>query len=425
MLSKDIYFGAIKPFDLQTTDLFPVLIEEENDELFIKSFDSQNLDSLYQDVDKNGFTYGKDLYCANSENKHITLFDTFPKNTNYSYRTSTQLLCKRYAIETSNTNNECHLTKKTNIKSFRYYSDSIDELFVNNTISDNSSEFSSILKVEVAPKSVIPIGKIYINEYKTIANMSLEFGSRWEMHKKQNYEINAINYLSLSFNKSLKLNQIHSLAKKIDAAFYILTGNKNGFRFLSLKTHKGNEYDYYFKEQKQKNSFHFLALKDDCPSYLLKLLTYILNADDDIANAISPFINFNKSSALLDVSFSEYYRALEYMHKQENGNYSEKLILNFYIADYPKIKKYYYKNVTTKILEENLRNLRNYFVHYGYYIKYLPIPTERIKNPRRKVKINHAFLYKAQKFLKTLSYAKLLDVCGIDFDENDLIRTIK
>ena len=425
MLNKDIYFGAIKPFDLQTTDLFPILIEEENDELFIKCFDSQNLDSLHQKVDKNGFTYGKDLYCTNSNNKHITLFDTFPKETNYSVRSSTKLLCKRYAIEKSNNLNEYHITKKTNIKSFRYYSDSLGELFVNNTISDNSSKFSSILKVEVKQKSVIPIGTIYINEYKTIANVSLEFASHWEMRKKQSYEINAINYLSLSFNKSLKLNQIHSLAKKIDAIFYILTGNKNGFKFLSLKTRKGNEYDYYFKEQKQNNTFHFLSLKDDYPSCLLKLLTYFLNVDDDSANAISPFINFNKSSTLLDVSFSEYYRALEFMYKHEKGDYRETFILKFYIADYPKIKKYYYKNVSAKILEENLRNLRNYFVHYGYYIKYLPIPSERIKNPTRRVKINHAFLYTAQKFLKTLSYAKLFKVCGIDFDENDLIRTIK
>lgn len=70
---------------------------------------------------------------------------------------------------------------------------------------------------------------------------------------------------------------------------------------------------------------------------------------------------------------------------------------------------------------EEIRALRNYYSHKGYYVHKLPIPTDK---PRRYKIIETDWLYNVLNFIKVASYMEIYKICDIRINWKNLVHNI-
>ena len=63
------------------------------------------------------------------------------------------------------------------------------------------------------------------------------------------------------------------------------------------------------------------------------------------------------------------------------------------------MKEHFFKDQKEEEIEEEIRSLRNYYSHEGYYIDKLPIPTD---NPKRYKEIDYQWIYKTYSIFRII-----------------------
>lgn len=120
------------------------------------------------------------------------------------------------------------------------------------------------------------------------------------------------------------------------------------------------------------------------------------------------------------MEFLQYYKVLEvidYEKQKEKGKGKDKCFLKKYLKKYPKLKDYFFKGIDINTLESEIRSLRNYYSHDGFYVENLPIPTD---NPKRFKKITVQWLYDVKRLIKIIAYNEIYDKAAITIDELEL-----
>ena len=136
---------------------------------------------------------------------------------------------------------------------------------------------------------------------------------------------------------------------------------------------------------------------------------------DKAKNAIFPFIKYD-IKPFFEIKFLEYYKTLEYIKFKEkeklNENKDKQFLLGILTKD-EKLKDKFFGNQEPGEIEEEIRGLRNYYTHIGYYIDNdeIPIPTN---NPKRYKKVDDKWLYKVLKYIITVTEMELYNLCGIN-----------
>lgn len=190
---------------------------------------------------------------------------------------------------------------------------------------------------------------------------------------------------------------------------------KNSYEFHNIKNND--------KEEKQPN--FYLDKRENNITNFDKLFNLFLNITNENSNSFFPFLNFDRKVTSTEIQFLEYYRVLEYTDTEMRKKLNKGKNTNFLIGllkKYPKIKDTYFENQQNNIIEEEIRSLRNYYSHNGYYIEELPIPTF---NPIRYKKIDIQWLYDVKNFIKAVAYLEVYSLAGINVDENYLITHLK
>ena len=93
------------------------------------------------------------------------------------------------------------------------------------------------------------------------------------------------------------------------------------------------------------------------------------------------------------------------------------MLFKKYLKKYPKLKDYFFKGIDINTLESEIRSLRNYYSHDGFYVENLPIPTD---NPKRFKKITVQWLYDVKRLIKIIAYNEIYDKAAITIDELEL-----
>ena len=133
-----------------------------------------------------------------------------------------------------------------------------------------------------------------------------------------------------------------------------------------------------------------------------------------------PFINFYKNMEYQEIEFLEYYKVIEVIDKEKNLRVKDKEpLLKKYLEKYSKLKEYFFKKESIYNLSNEIRSLRNYYSHIGFYIKDLPVPT---KNPKRYKKINSQWLYDVKRLVKIIAYNEMYEKANIKINELELIN---
>ena len=147
----------------------------------------------------------------------------------------------------------------------------------------------------------------------------------------------------------------------------------------------------------------------------INLLRNMIQMYDKAKNAIFPFIEYD-IKPFFEIKFLEYYKTLEYIKFKEkeklNENKDKQFLLGILTKD-EKLKDEFFGNQEPIKIEEEIRGLRNYYTHTGYYIDNdeIPIPTN---NTTRYKKVDVEWLYKVLEYIITVTESELYNLCGIN-----------
>lgn len=216
------------------------------------------------------------------------------------------------------------------------------------------------------------------------------------------------------------------------AAITALNVNVVNINFSSISTTTLKS-DFYFKKQNlleknekigdliitDNNIIEIFLSKDFSSSH-----KYI-NSEKIIIKDNSHFIlKFKKG--IIEVKFLEYYKTLEYIKLKENekkGKGKNHTFLKEILKENLTLKEKFFGTQNEDEIEEEIRSLRNYYSHTGYYIDkmQLPIPNE---SPNRYKNIDSKWLYDVFDFLKVSTYVEIYKLCRLPIDWNDIIYNL-
>lgn len=218
---------------------------------------------------------------------------------------------------------------------------------------------------------------------------------------------------------------------------YLLSGNISRHTKIILEDFTKNSYIYKDMkkniESKGRRKFSNIIEEKELNMIFINLLRNMIQIYDKAKNAIFPFIEYD-IKPFFEIKFLEYYRALEYIKAKEkekeklNKKKGKPFLLDILNKD-EKLKDKFFGNQESTEIEKEIRGLRNYYTHTGYYIDndQIPIPT---KAPKRYKKVDDEWLDKVLEYIITVTEIELYNLCGInliriDDTERKLELTIK
>jgi len=425
MIEQGIYFLGREPYGEQHDGLYTTWIYESEKAIYARCYDEMSFSVFNELSNDEELVRGRDVYCANDKNTHITLFDSHTSSSTTRYRPYSELRAYRYAIETRTREKSVHLTSCAKLKKAYYYNNAIAAvLHNNNTIRRREYPQKATISVETLPSVKRKLGRFYFDREKCHVTVNMVFGNAWRKNRNDVLTIEPITCLELSFERGLTIEGVHRLADRIDACFYLLTYRKCQFERLGVVDYRGNSFKYADLRNSSTEVPHGIRIKENYVDALSKLLDYILAVDEFGDNGLSTFIRFTDTPSYLEVAFTEYYRTLEFVYRRKTNNYKTDKILPTYIKRYNDIFRRIYPNDNPMVIENELKNLRNFFVHYGYFVKKLPIPTRKIHNPDRWVDVDINYIARASKLVKVFAFLSIYESAGIEFDQNEMFNQI-
>lgn len=181
-----------------------------------------------------------------------------------------------------------------------------------------------------------------------------------------------------------------------------------------------------FEERKVNDRNYLICDRKDSKDTFMNLFHNLYSINDDSKNALFPFLEFDTKQSSLEIKFLEYYKALDYIKLKENlmkGKGRNPNFLTEVLKENKSLKEKFFGTQDEKDIEEEIRSLRNYYSHTGYYIDnmQLPIPTDK---PKRYKLINSKWLYDVLDFVKVSAYIEIYKLCGIAVDWNSIIYNL-
>lgn len=221
----------------------------------------------------------------------------------------------------------------------------------------------------------------------------------------------------------LKIGIVFEEAEKyillLDSIMYLLSGNIRRHTKIIFEDFAKNSYIYKDMkkdiESKGRSKFLNIIEEKELNMIFINLLKNMIQMYDKAKNAIFPFIEYD-IKPFFEIKFLEYYKTLEYIKFKEKEKLNEKkdkqFLLNI-LKKYDLLRKKYFGDQEKEKIEEEIRSLRNYYTHTGYYIDddKLPIPNYK---PQRYKKVDDEWLDKVLEYIITVTEIELYNLCGIN-----------
>ena len=416
-------------------DLVPFKeINEEEQKLVIVNKKEDRLELKVKDIDKFS-TFGfynsefgklietKIFYGINSTYHPLTLYRCSINSSSFSAIPHSIISSQMYIVGNKALSPITHFTDKTKIKKIVYYNDNIKYIFPSASMTIKRKE--NEMNIEAKKQKEKIISRTFYEDNKIIIKLINSYSHSGSIY---NLNIKPTAYLEIAFQKSVDLDTVLKISNRIDSVIHLFLLTSGRSKELTIYDTKKNSYEFHNiknndKEEKQPN--FYLDKRENNITNFDKLFNLFLNITNENSNSFFPFLNFDRKVTSTEIQFLEYYRVLEYTDTEMRKKLNKGKNTNFLIGllkKYPKIKDTYFENQQNNIIEEEIRSLRNYYSHNGYYIEELPIPTF---NPIRYKKIDIQWLYDVKNFIKAVAYLEVYSLAGINVDENYLITHLK
>lgn len=381
------------------------------------------------------------IYVVDGNKKAVSLFRFSNFNTSYyDDIVETKIIFNEYFRQIKNYDKIKHFNiKKSKIKEIVFENDGISDLF--------KRKFFNIEKEFEDGKDKYKIRKLNLNYEKkekellgTIKsdnnNVSLyteDILETFRSFSKNKIELKVKIRIILEFEKPILYKEFKNFVEILEITTYLITLIKKRYRRIFLTDSKDFEYIYVdikrdLSEDVELNG-DFMFKEENINYIFIKVFENVYKMYSSSINTILPFIDFEIERRKTPIEFLENYRTLEYIKKIENKDANKGKNTNFLIEvleEYSELKKEIFREKENKELEEEIRSLRNYFSHEGYYISELSIPT---KNPKRKIDVTYEWFEKIYYFIDIILYIEMYKKCGVfeyfKYDINELKNRIK
>ncbi len=413
-----------KQIDANKQDM--IVLNSKEDLLEIKVNGVEKYDSFELFSNGPGKLVETNLYYGvNSKYYPISFFDASVRRTTYSAISSTTITSKMYAIGRESTESIKHLTPETKIKKFDYYNDKLLFYFTNNQISIKRKGIKDEITLNAKtdkPKKIFTLN--YNNDNEIAVYLIHSFNPSGNIY---DFSIKASTYLQIRFKRSVSIDDVLRISSRIDATLHMCLLNKNRNYIVTVYDYSKRSYNIYNYRQKkylsEKNpTFNVCKNKEDVYVIFKNLLALFINLDFKDSNTYLPFINFNKDIGFNEMEFLQYYKVLEvidFEKQMKKGKGKDTCFLKKYLKKYSKVKNHFFNSEDINALESEIRSLRNYFSHKGFYVEQLPIPTDK---PTRYKKVDIQWIYDIKRLIKIIAYNEIYDKANIAINESELIN---
>ena len=413
-----------KSFELnKEEDVREAIINEKDTHLEIEIRDADMFNNfLFWNKDNKKTTTTQIYYAINKNGNPITLFDASIVKNIYRAIPTAIVNSTKYLIGTNNNFTKSpyeqkHFTENTKVKRINYFNETIINLLGTKVFKKTETKDKFELIATRQKEKTLAI--VQANNYK----ITINYVDRYEFNYiNRETIIKPKNYFAIKFSKVIDIEESIKISNRVDTILHMLTLTKKRSNKLEIITMKKDQYNYFdLKHNNNNKSNYRMLFKND---YMLKafekLCNLFLNIDEEEANSYFIFLHFDRPTTSNEILFLEYYRVIEYMHKikqNKKGKGKNPLFLKDILDKYSDLVKKYFGNDAIETLEEEIRSLRNYYSHYGYYIKILPVPTDNTKYSKN---ITIDWLYKVKMIMKSIAYLEMYELAGIDINSADL-----
>ena len=427
-MCSDFSFSYNKPFKLKDIGrCWDTILDMKENGVELKINNVEVDDILNPNIKKGKLVDPKILYLVDSKLNTFTLLNTFHKSSTYRAISYSTVYASKYVMGLTQPEKEItHFTKGTKIKKIYYYQNDLNYIFNNPSvfIKRKLVSNSKYISVEAKRKKDILMGNITIdnNEVKVFLINSFNVANF-----TRNINVVPTNYIRLEFKHYINFDFAYKIKRRIDAILHILIFTNNISNKLEFVDTKKNRFTYFDLDNKYNERSLTLPSFNTKNTELIfiKLFDLFLNIPDEEINAFLPFLDFYRNKPSVEIEFLEYYRMLELIAKIKNQELQKgknQLFTLQLIRKYPYLKKQYFGNQPDEELEEELRELRNYYSHEGYYLDILPITKN--KQIIRYKNVNSQWKVDTKNFIKKLAYLEIYNMSGIQIDEKEFISNI-
>jgi len=422
-LNNELGYINSKPFSKLSSNNNRIIITEKEKNLEIKVEGADKYSCFDNLVDNFGnIMSSSTFYGIDSKYCPITFFGSFITNTSYSSISSLIIKCSSYVIGRESFNEITHFTTETKIKKINYYNDDLIYFFSNNPMRIKRSKDGEI---NIYAKREEPV-KLFDIKYKNnLIDMYLiqSFNSNGNIY---DYSIKPIAYLQFVFKNEIVLEDIEKLISCIDSTLHMCILNQRKSYVCTLYTDDSLSYNLYkckYRNTEVDNKIRYNMIHgDNTIEDFKKIFKIFLNIDFKDNNSFSPFINYNIKLGFHELDFLQYYKVLEVIdfNKQKIKNEDkDKRFLLKYFKKYEQLMNSLFKDYNIKKLEAEIRSLRKYYSHEGFYVELLPVPTDK---PRRFLTLDYSWLKKVILLIKTISYLEVYSMADININELEVLQ---
>lgn len=425
-----VYFYD-KPFDRVEPSIHGMgVIIYDNNELILKTL---GVDICYTFNDENK----KELYVFDSSGRTITAYNTFVQKTQFSAIPSSTVHSDMYFINHTRTNGHDklnHFTINTKIRELVYYNDTIKRVFLNNALSinikSNSKKLLRELRIQGKFVNDNLLGQINTDENKISLYLCNAFGYNQNLQGEQDITVKNKSHIVMKFRKGIIFDEVFQYIRLLDCVFYMMTYLKRRHHEIYLHDYSGHRYSCHdrfadISHIRIKDRNYMICTRSEAQGCFIKLFERLLAIEKDSKNILLPIMNYDSKFESVETAFLEYYKVLEHIHIKEQeakGKGKDTCFIVQLLRRYSNLKQLIFGHQSEKELGDEIRSLRNYYAHTGFYVKDLPIKKSNVVV--RYKTIDHKWLYDVLKFVKTTAYLEIYRLCEINANSNMIVHEL-
>ena len=424
-MNNEFGYLDIKTFDeINEQEQKLVIVNKKDDELELKVKDIEKFGTFnFYGNEFGKLIETKIFYGVNSTYHPLTLYRCNITSSSLNVIPYSIITSQMYIIGNEAQSPISHFTDKTKVKKIKYYNDNIKYIFPSSSMIIKRKE--NEMNIEAKKEKEKIISRIDYDDNKIIIKLVNSYRHSGNIY---NINIKPMSYFEILFKKSVDLDMVLKISSRIDSIIHLFLFSNGRNKELTLYDTKKNSYEYYnlkHNDKEEKQPTFYLDKRENNIFNFNKLFELFVNIDNTNSNSFFPFLNYDRNINSIEIQFLEYYRTLEYTNmelQKKKGKGKNKQFLLQLLKKYPIVKNRYFNNIQNDIIEKEIRSLRNYYSHNGYYLTELPVPTE---NPIYTKKIDIQWLYDVKMFIKTIAYLEIYALAGITIDENYLMTHLK
>lgn len=372
------------------------------------------------------------IYTVDSSFKPISIFNPYPISGTINAIPTTTLKSSLYfSMENriKNIKQVQHFTSKTKITKISYFNDSIERVFGNDSFyADSKHEKDKFKKVDILAVKMPEekLATINADDNRIYIFLQHDFNYNHKYNISQEITISGNSSIVLKFAKPLTFTKAYKYVLLLDSVFYLMTLLTKRHKKILIHDNRNNIYNCrdskIEKSNNKVNDRNFLICeRTKSKDVFIKIFNTIYSLEKHSKNALFPFLEYDMQKYSLEISFLEYYRTLEFLdltQRKKIGKGKNTLFLLDIIKNNEDLRKKLFGNQDTEEIEEEIRSLRNYYSHEGYYLDKLPIKRKNKVVRYKYVSIN--WLRNVLEFVKISAYIEIYKLCGIDITYDKL-----